>query len=257
MRPDRGLAGNASIQHWIQTMSTVDQSALEQSAGGELELVTQVGTAYMNGLLPPRSPELLRMEQYARENRFPIIGPLAGQFCYQLSRILGARRIFEMGSGYGYSTAWFARAVRENGGGCVHHVVWSAGLSRRARRHLERMGLGELVTYRVSEAVAALRDTDGPFDVIFCDIVKEQYPEALPVITEKLRAGGVLIADNAWWCGRIVQDDHSAPTEGMRVFTQELVNDPRWIVTFIPLRDGLLVAYRVGDEKAAAAPAPA
>ncbi|HEY2295246.1 MAG TPA: O-methyltransferase [Thermoanaerobaculia bacterium] len=215
----------------------------------EIELVTESGTAYMHGLLPPRSPELLRMEQYARENRFPIIGPLAGQFCYQLARIMGARSIFEMGSGYGYSTAWFARAVQENGGGRVHHVVWNEGLSRRARKHLARMGLGELVEYRVSEAVAALKETDGVFDIIFCDIVKEQYPEALPVIAEKLRPGGVLIADNAWWFGRVVHEtDQSPPTVGMRIFTQQLVKDPRWIVTFVPMRDGLLVAYRNGQE---------
>ena len=105
------------------------------------------------------------------------------------------------------------------------------------------------------EAVAALKETEGVFDIIFCDIVKEQYPEALPVITEKLRPGGVLIADNAWWCGRVIHEaDQSAPTEGMRVFTQELVNDPSWIVTFLPLRDGLLVAYRAGGEKEAVAP---
>jgi caffeoyl-CoA O-methyltransferase len=220
-------------------------SPREQSR--EVELVTESGTAYMHGLLPSRSPELLRMEQFARENRFPIIGPLAGQFCYQLARIMGARRIFEMGSGYGYSTAWFARAVQENGGGRVHHVVWNEGLSRRARLCLERMGLGTLVEYRVSEAVAALKDTDEVFDIIFCDIVKEQYPEALPVITEKLRPGGVLIADNAWWFGRVVDEaDQSPPTEGMRVFTQQLVKDPSWVVTFVPMRDGLLVAYRNG-----------
>lgn len=230
-------------------------NAREQVQDETSELVTQHGTSYMHALLPPRSPELLRMEQFARENKFPIVGPLAGQYCYQLARIMGARRIFEMGSGYGYSTAWFARAVQENGGGRVHHVVWNERLSKRAQRHLERMGLGALVEYRVSEAVAALKDTDGLFDIIFCDIVKEQYPEALPVIAEKLRPGGVLIADNAWWAGRVLhEDDHSAPTEGMRVFTHELVNDPSWIVTFIPLRDGLLVAYRNEGQKEAAAP---
>lgn len=214
-----------------------------------LDLVTESGTTYMHQLLPPRAPELLMMEQYAREVNFPIVGPLAGQFCYQLARIMKARRIFEMGSGYGYSTAWFARAVKENGGGRVHHVVWHEGLSKRARRHLQKMGLGAFVDYRVSEAVAALKETDGIFDIIFCDINKEQYPEALPVIREKLRPGGVLIADNAWWFGRVVyDDDHTAPTEGMRVFTQELVNDPEWIVTLVPMRDGLLVAYRVEDE---------
>lgn len=214
----------------------------------KLDLVTRSATAYMEGLLPPRSRELLTMEQYAREVQFPIIGPLAGQFCYQVARMTGARRIFEMGSGYGYSTAWFARAVQENGGGCVHHVVWHDWLSKRARAHLDRMGLCGLVEYQVNEAITALKDTDDVFDIIFCDVNKEQYPEALPVIREHLRPGGVLIADNAWWFGRVAHEpDRTEPTEGMRAFTQELVQDPGWIVTFVPLRDGLLVAYRAED----------
>lgn len=70
------------------------------------------------------------MEAYAREAHFPIIGPTAGQFCYLMARAIGARRIFEMGSGFGYSTAWFARAVKENGGGTVFHVVWDEALTR-------------------------------------------------------------------------------------------------------------------------------
>ncbi len=227
-------------------MQTV--KAKKGSPSPPADLVSRQGTAYLSSLLPPRSPELLRMEQYARENRFPIIGPLAGQFCYQQARIMGARRIFEMGSGYGYSTAWFARAVKDNGGGHVHHVVWNRGLSKRARRHLERMELGAFVEYRVSEAVSALKECEEIFDIIFCDIVKEQYPEALPVIADKLRPGGVLIADNAWWNGRVLHEaDRSPPTEGMRVFTRQLVEDPQWVVTLVPLRDGLLVAYRDGS----------
>ena len=60
-------------------------------------------------------PILLRMEEEARNERFPIIGPAAGKFCYLMARAINAKRIFELGSGYGYSTLWFARAVRENG----------------------------------------------------------------------------------------------------------------------------------------------
>ena len=88
---------------------------------------------YLDGLVPARPPELERMEAYAREHGFPIVGPACGHLCYQLARTIGARQVFELGSGYGYSTAFFARAVRDNGGGAVHHVVWDEVLSRRAR----------------------------------------------------------------------------------------------------------------------------
>src|SRR5574342_339346 len=84
---------------------------------------------YLTSLLPEREPELRKMEKYAERNYFPIIGPVCGYYCYQLTRLIGARSVFELGSGYGYSTAWFAKAVKENGGGIIHHTVWDEQLS--------------------------------------------------------------------------------------------------------------------------------
>src|SRR5215510_14312543 len=105
---------------------------------------------YLDSLVPPRPPEMQAMEAYAKEIHFPIIGPSSGYFCYQVARMIGARRVFELGSGYGYSTAWFAQAVRENGGeGVVHHVVWDEQLSQKARGHLGALGFGDLITYHV------------------------------------------------------------------------------------------------------------
>ena len=200
---------------------------------------------YLDALVPPRPPEMRAMEEIARTTSFPIIGPAAGYFCYQVARLTGARRVFELGSGYGYSTAWFARAVRENGGGEVHHVVWSQELSDRAREHLAALGFDDLVRYHVSEAVEALRATDGPFDLIFNDIDKRGYPESLPAIAEKLRPGGVLIVDNMLWHGRIFDEaDRSPDTEGVRELTRRLTTDPGWIASVVPIRDGLIVASR-------------
>src|SRR4030042_3246085 len=89
---------------------------------------------YLTGLVPERPAEMQAMEAYAEETNFPIIGPVCGYLCYQVARMVKARSVFEMGSGYGYSTAWFARAVQENGGGKVYHVVWEEELSKRAHR---------------------------------------------------------------------------------------------------------------------------
>lgn len=200
---------------------------------------------YLERLVPPRPPEMQAMEAYATRTRFPIIGPVAGQFCYQLARMIGARRIFEMGSGFGYSTAWFARAVKENGGGTVYHIVWDDDLSRRARQHLSALGFDGIVTYQVGEAVQTLRQTEGTFDLIFNDIDKEGYPASLPVVADKLKPGGVLVADNMLWHGRVLDpQDHSAETAGVRQLTQMVSSDPGWISSIVPVRDGLLVAYR-------------
>ena len=186
------------------------------------------------------------MEAEAARTQFPIIGPAAGQYCYLMTRLLGAKTVFELGSGFGYSTAWFARAVRENGGGLVHHVVNDADLSARARRHLARLGLSDVVQFHVGEAVAALAGAAGPFDLIFNDIDKADYPASLPVITTKLRRGGLLLVDNLLWHGRVFDStDQTADTRGVRELTRLVATDAGWIASIVPIRDGILVAQRV------------
>jgi len=200
---------------------------------------------YITALVPPREAELMEMEAIAEKNGFPIIGPACGYYCYQLARMMKATSVFELGSGYGYSTAWFAKAVKENGGGIVHHTVWEEELSERARRHLVKLGSADLVQFHVSEAVEALKKTEGPFDIIFNDIDKEAYPASLLVIKEKLRSGGLLIIDNMLWSGRIFDPQDTSPaTKGVLEFTKQITTDPDWIVSLAPMRDGMIVAYK-------------
>lgn len=200
---------------------------------------------YLASLVPPREPELQAMEEYAAQNHFPIIGPACGYACYQLARMIGAKSVFELGSGYGYSTAWFARAVTENGGGVIHHTVWDEKLSNMAKEHLAKLGYADMVKFHNAEAVETLRQTDGPFDIIFNDIDKQGYPDSLPVIKEKLRSGGLLIIDNMLWHGQILDpNDHEKSTEAIRRFTRDVTTDPDWIVSLTPIRDGMIVAYK-------------
>jgi predicted O-methyltransferase YrrM len=200
---------------------------------------------YLTTLVPLREPVLQEMEEYAEKNNFPALGPVCGYYCYQLARMLRATSVFEMGSGYGYSTAWFAKAVRENGGGIVHHTVWDDKLSAMAKAYLSNLGFDDLVKYHNAEAVETLRKTAGTFDIIFNDIDKEAYPDSLPVIKSKLRAGGLLIIDNMIWHGQILDpDDHEKSTEAIRRFTRDVTTDPDWIVSLSPIRDGMIVAYK-------------
>jgi predicted O-methyltransferase YrrM len=208
-------------------------------------LIAPAVSEYLETLVPRRAPELARMERIARKTNFPIIGPAVGQLCYLLARAIGARRVFELGSGFGYSTAWFARAVQENGGGVVHHVVWDEELSRRARKHLSALRLDGSVRYTVGEAVESLQREDGGFDLIFNDIDKHGYPGSLPVIESKLRAGGLLITDNLLWSGRIFDaKDRSPDTEGIRKLTRLVMKSPNWTASIVPIRDGVLVARK-------------
>jgi len=210
-----------------------------------MNFLTPEIASYLDGLVPERPAELREMERVAESTKFPIIGPASGQLCYLVARLLGARRIFELGSGYGYSTAWFARAVRENGGGEVHHVVWDEDLSKRARTHLDRLGYTDLVKFHVAEAVVTLRETDGPFDIIFNDINKRDYPASIDAILPKLRKGGALIIDNMLWSGRILDPaDQTPDTDGVRAVTRRIMESDEWVASILPIRDGVLVAYR-------------
>lgn len=200
---------------------------------------------YLTSLVPPRDAEMQKMEDYAEKNKFPALGAACGYYCYQLARMIGAKSVFELGSGYGYSTAWFAKAVRENGGGVVHHTVWDDKLSAMAKEHLANLGYSDMVKFYNAEAVESLRKTAGPFDIIFNDIDKEGYPDSLPVIKEKLRSGGLLIIDNMIWHGQILDaNDHEETTEAIRRFTRDVTTDSDWIVSLAPIRDGMIVAYK-------------
>jgi predicted O-methyltransferase YrrM len=208
-------------------------------------LIPEYLMSYLDSLVPARPAEMQAMEAYAQEINFPIIGPTSGYLCYQVARMIGARRVFELGSGYGYSTAWFAKAVSENGGGEVFHVVWDEELSKQAHQHLGMLGYDGMIRYRVGEAVQTLKATPGPFDLIFNDINKDGYAASLPVIVEKLRPGGVLIVDNMLWSGRVFEaGDKSPETTSIRKLTELLTHSPDWIVSLAPVRDGVVVAYK-------------
>ena len=86
----------------------------------------------------------------------------------------------------------------------------------------------------------------GPFDLIFNDIDKADYPASLPVIMPQLRRGGLLLVDNLLWSGRVLDStDQAADTRGVRELTRLVTTDPGWIASIVPIRDGILVAQRV------------
>ncbi len=209
---------------------------------------------FLDSLVPDRHPELVKMEQYAKAHDFPIVGPASGYFCYILTRLLGARTVFELGSGYGYSTAWFARAVDENGGGNVYHTVWDDKLSNMARAHLAALGYPAAeekpdaktkIVYAATEAVGEIKKHSGPFDVVFNDIDKQAYASSLDVIATKLRPGGLLIVDNAIWSGKSLDDkDQTENSVAIREFIAKVKASPDWDGMIVPIRDGLMVARR-------------
>lgn len=198
---------------------------------------------YLRGLAPAADAVRVEMERLGAAQRFPIIGPAVGQLCYVLARTIGARRVFECGSGFGYSTWWFARAVGESGQ--VFHTDGSPANSAKARDYLQRAGLAARVRFEVGDARAILGRTPGPFDVIFNDIDKEGYPDVLPLVREKLRVGGLFVCDNMLWSGRVLAPPEEPSTRGIVELTRLLSEAKDFTTTIVPLRDGVSVSLRI------------
>ena len=193
-------------------------------------------------------PVLLEMEALAEDKSFPIIGRLCGRTLELLARSIGARRVFEMGSGYGYSAYWFSRAVGSDGE--LHLTDTDPENERLALDFLSRAGLEGPTRFHVASAFDAFSQTDGDFDVVYCDIDKDGYPEAWRLARERVRVGGMFICDNVLWSGRVTDEaDDDDPrvgyTEAIKELNVMVEGDSSYRNVIVPTRDGVLVALRV------------
>ena len=209
------------------------------------ELVNPRIEDYLRSLYTDADPVRQEMEALARERGFPIVGPLVGRHLEVMARAIGARRVFELGSGFGYSALYFARAVGE--GGEVHCTELDPENVRLGERFLERAGLAARVRYHCEDAGAALRATAGSFDIVYNDVDKEGYPEMVELAHARLRPGGLFLSDNVLWSGHVLEgeDDGKPATRAIREFTRRLFAHAGFLACVDPTRDGLAVAVKL------------
>ena len=203
---------------------------------------------YMRSLLTRYDePVLLEMEAEGKERGFPIIGRLVGVTVELLARSVGAKRVFELGSGFGYSAYWFARAVGPSGE--VHGTDGDPANEPKALDYLSRAGLAEPIRWHVGDAVTHLAAAPGEFDVVYNDIDKDGYPAAWIAARERIRVGGLYVCDNVLWSGRVAVQDRDDPrpvyTQAILEHNRLIAEDDRFISSIVPTRDGVFVALRV------------
>lgn len=204
--------------------------------------------AYMRSLLDRHDePVLLEMEREGDERGFPIIGRLVGVTVELLARSVGARRVFELGSGFGYSAYWFSRAVGADGE--VHCTDGDPDNEPKAMGYLSRVGLDARIRWHVGDAVGALDEAEGEFDVVYCDIDKHGYPDAWRAARERVRVGGLYLCDNVLWYGSVADPDGDhgrdrVTTGAVLEHNRLIAEDERYLSSIVPTRDGLLVALR-------------
>jgi caffeoyl-CoA O-methyltransferase len=197
---------------------------------------------YLYSLLPARDEVLEEMEAEAAKNDIPIIGPAVARVLYQLATINGAKRVFEMGSAIGYSTIWLARAVGESG-----RVVYTDGDKKnadKARRYFERAGVSKQITIRVGDALEFLSEEKEPYDLIFNDVDKTDYPRVFRMALPHLRTGGLFITDNVLWSGQVAKSNPDAETKAIQELNRMMYESRDVFTTILPIRDGISVCVK-------------
>lgn len=214
-----------------------------------LEIVHPRINEYLHQLarLPDRHPVVGEMEAYAAQHHFPIVGPIVGPLLKLLAATSDAKRIFELGSGYGYSAYWFSQGMGP--AGKIYCTDGDAKNQQRATDYLTRAGVWGRIAFHTGQAQKIFQQTAGDFDIIYNDVDKDQYPGVFELVWRRVRPGGLYIADNALWSGRVVEkrvtdDVEPGWTEAIKAHSEMIFRHPEFTATIVPLRDGVIVARR-------------
>jgi len=172
-----------------------------------------------------------------------LISPDEGKLLHVLLRAVGATRVLEIGALAGYSGVWLARALPRHGR--LTTIERDPRHAALARRSYTEAGLVERVELIEGAALAVLPTLAPGFDAVFVDADKEPLAQYFDW-SVRLLAGGLLLCDNAFFHGSVVDDaNHSPGTEGVRAFNRLAATDPRVVSAVAPIRDGLVIGVRV------------
>jgi predicted O-methyltransferase YrrM len=211
---------------------------------GDMDIVDPLIDEYLARLAGSPDPVEAEMRRYADEREgFPVVGPVVGALLTQLALLAGARRVFEVGSGFGYSAFWLARGLSP--GGTVTLTDYSRDNLERARAYLGKAGL--LDRCRIEppgDALELLARAEPGLDLVFLDLEKEDYPRALALALPKLRPGGLLVADNVLWGGAVARGENDPASVGLREFVRVVTSTEGLVSTVLPLRDGISITLK-------------
>ena len=194
---------------------------------------------YFRGFIPPRDDVLIELEEEAQHEHIPIVGPVVGEFLYILAKALNCKAILEMGTATGYSSIYLARGI-STPGGTLTTIERDEAMAARARENISKAGCADRVEVRVGEVSEVMETLEGPYDLIFMDIEKEDYQKALSGCQTLLRLGGLLVVDNVAF-------------SGASEFNQTIFTDSHWRCVHLysllpnhsPEKDGLTLAVRI------------
>ena len=177
-----------------------------------------------------------KMQRYGMQ-----VGPLEGAFLKMLVRLVGAKRVLEVGMFTGYSALCMAEALPDDGELITCDVDPNA--EAIAKSFFERSPQGKKIQVKMGDAKQTLKGLKGQFDVVFLDADKESYLQYYALAMPLLRPGGLLIADNTLWSGKVL-DPKSESDLAIVSFNTHVLDDKRVERVLLPVRDGMMLARK-------------
>ncbi len=197
---------------------------------------------YIANTTPPDDPVIEEMNTYMKEHKFPSLGPQVGRLLYLLVKMSGAKRIFEFGSGFGYSLYWMAIAAPDDAQ--LLGAEYERDNVHRANEFLRRGGFSDKAEVRCGEAFEVFKSLDGEFDIILSDAEKSQYPEIFRLAADRLKVGGLFLCDNVLWGGEVLDDYGDRSATAIKEFNELIFADTRFTSIIVPIRDGLSISLK-------------
>ncbi|MHC3437407.1 O-methyltransferase [Natrialbaceae archaeon A-gly3] len=221
-----------------------------------MSALTDEVARFVHAISPDPDETLIEMDERAAAEGFPHVGPDVGAFLRVLARMVDAKRVFEFGSGYGYSAYWLAEALPTDGEIVLTEI--DDDQLELAREYMESGGYGDRARYELGDALETIEDYDGPLDVVLIDHEKERYVEAFEAVRSKVPVGGIVVADNAMYASpiqsgqllEVLEDGETSgelneATRGVAAYIERVRGDPDFETVALPLGEGIAVSYRI------------
>jgi predicted O-methyltransferase YrrM len=209
------------------------------------KLVSEDITSYAEAHSADESQVLkeLRQRTFA-EVKMPqmLSGHLQGRVLSLFSRLVKPRQVVEIGTYTGYSALCLAEGLRPDG--MLHTIDIDPEMSKLAGSYFVKAGLSDRMTTHTGNASDVLARLPGPFDLVFIDADKTNYSNYYDLVIDKVSVGGLIIADNVLWDGKVLDADKDEETEALDAYNNKILADPRVYQVLLPIRDGLMVAQK-------------
>jgi predicted O-methyltransferase YrrM len=169
-------------------------------------------------------------------------GSYQGRLLALLAKMIGPKKILEVGTYTGYATLCLAEGLTT--GGSIDTIDHNEELADMQRRYFDQSPYGNQIVQHLGEAKDILKTLTGPYDLVFLDADKENYPHYFDLIIDKLETGGILLSDNVLWSGKVLEKATDEATSSLQEYNHKINTDVRVETVVLPIRDGLTITRK-------------